>query len=144
MAHQARPEVLYQQNHCGVCRSDSVGPDWKDITEGLPSRFGFVLRLHSQDHNTLYVLPEDQALGEEVGGGRRFVTDAKFRVFRSRDAGPRLGAAKEGTPQQNAYLRAMREGMATDSLDPCGIYVGERGRTSGTGFSPSALTSLVR
>ncbi len=124
VAHQARPEVLYQQNHCGVFRSDSAGSDWKDITDGLPSRFGFVLGLHSQDPNTLYVLPEDQALGEEVGGGRRFVTDAKFRVFRSRDAGRSWEPLTKGLPQQNAYLHVMREGMATDSLDPCGIYVG--------------------
>ena len=124
VAHRARPEVLYQQNHCGVFRSDSGGASWDDITGSLPSRFGFVLGLHSRDPDTLYVIPEDQALGDEVGGFRRFVTEAKFRVFRSRDAGFSWEPLTNGLPQRNAYLHVMREGMATDTLDPCGIYVG--------------------
>tara|TARA_B100000749_G_scaffold152_1_gene160 strand:- start:485 stop:1192 length:708 start_codon:yes stop_codon:yes gene_type:complete len=87
LAHHARPELLYQQNHCGVYRSESPGGNWQDITEGLPSQFGFVLGLHSQDPDTLFVLPEDQVLGQDVGGGQRYVTEAKFRVYRSRNGG---------------------------------------------------------
>ena len=87
MAHHARPELLYQQNHCGVYRSESAGENWQDITEGLPSQFGFVLGLHCQDPDTLLVLPEDQVLGQDVGGGQRYVTEAKFRVYRSRNGG---------------------------------------------------------
>ena len=70
------------------------------------------------------MIPEDQALGDEVGGFRRFVTEAKFRVFRSRDAGFSWEPLTNGLPQRNAYLHVMREGMATDTLDACGIYVG--------------------
>ncbi len=116
--------ILYQQNHCGVYRSEDGGGSWKDISEGLPSRFGFVLGLHSNDPDTLYVLPEDKALDERVGGEYRWVTDAKFRVFRSRNRGEDWEPLTKGLPQKNAYLHAMREGMATDTLDPCGIYVG--------------------
>ena len=87
LAHHARPGLLYQQNHCGVYRSESAGENWQDITEGLPSQFGFVLGLHSQDPDTLFVLPEDQVLGQDVGGGQRYVTEAKFRVYRSRNGG---------------------------------------------------------
>lgn len=119
-----QPGTLYQQNHCGVYRSDSGGQDWQDISEGLPSRFGFVLGLHSQDPQTLYVLPEDQALGDEIGGSVRYVSEGKMRVFRSRNGGSDWEPLTKGLPQQNAYLHFMREGMATDSLDPCGIYAG--------------------
>ena len=124
LAHPTRPEVLVQQNHCGVYRSDSGGDDWKDISAGLPSRFGMVLGLHGQDPDTIYVLPVDEARGDQVGGGLRFVTDAKFRVFRSRNGGEDWEPLTKGLPQKNAYLQAMREGMATDSLDPGGVYVG--------------------
>ena len=125
LAHPSRPNMLFQQNHCGVFRSDSTGESWDDITEGLPSRFGFVLGLHSQDPETLYVMPEDKVMADgEVGGTLRYVTDAKFRVYRSRNGGQDWEPLTNGLPQKNAYLHAMREGMATDSLDPCGIYIG--------------------
>ena len=125
LSHRATPNVLYQQNHCGVYRSDSGGADWQDITQDLPSRFGFVLGLHSTDPDTIYVLPEDQVTGDdEVGGGMRLVPDAMFRVYRSRNAGNDWEPLTKGLPQENAYLHVMREGMATDGLEPCGIYVG--------------------
>lgn len=80
--------------------------------------------LHSQDPKTIYTLPEDHALGDDVGGGQRYVSDSRFRVFRSRNGGDDWEALTNGLPQKNAYLHCMREGMATDDLDDCGIYVG--------------------
>ena len=125
LCHPAKDDLLYQQNHCGVYRSDDGGDSWQDITEGLPSRFGLALGLHPHDPNTLLVLPEDSAVADgEVGGEFRIVSDAKFRVFRSRNGGQDWEALTNGLPQRNAYLHSMREGMATDALDPCGIYVG--------------------
>ena len=125
LAHPRQRDLLYQQNHCGVYRSDNGGWEWQEITQGLPSRFGFVLGLDPHDTDTLFVLPEDTALGDnDVGGGIRYVSHAKFRVFRSRDGGQNWQALTKGLPQENAYLHVLREGMATDSLDPLGIYVG--------------------
>ena len=124
LAHPAQPGLLCQQNHCGVFRSDNGGAEWQDITEGLPSRFGFALGLHPHDPETLFVLPEDEVLGTDVGCGQRYVTDAKFRIFRSRNGGQDWEPLTQGLPQKNAYLHILREGMATDSLDPTGVYVG--------------------
>ena len=124
LSPKSRPDVLYQQDHCGVFRSDSAGESWTDITGDLPSRFGFVMGLHSQDPYTIYVLPEDEALGDQVGGAKRYVTDAKMRVFRSRNAGRDWEPMTKGLPQKHAYINVLREGMATDDLDPCGIYLG--------------------
>ena len=124
LSPQSVPGLLYQQNHCGVFKSDNGGAHWQDITEGLPSRFGFVLGLHPHDPEIIYVLPEDQVLGTDVGGGQRYVTDAKFRVYRSRNGGGDWQPLTAGLPQESAYLHVLREGMGTDSLDPCGIYLG--------------------
>ena len=124
LAHGAKADLLYQQNHCGVFRSNSGGADWEDVTGDLPSRFGMVLGVHATDPSTIYVIPEDKATIEEAGGGMRIVTDAQFRVFRSRNAGDDWEPLTKGLPQKRAYLHVMREGMATDSLDPCGVYVG--------------------
>ena len=124
LAHPSIPERLYQQNHCGFFRSDDAGQGWLDLSDGLPSRFGFVMGVHSTDPDTVYVVPEDRALDGEVGGGMRYVTDAKFRVYRSRNAGADWEPLTNGLPQRNAYLHVMREGMATDSMAECGVYVG--------------------
>ena len=70
------------------------------------------------------MLPEDKVLGDEAGGRIRYVTDAEFRVYRSRSAGGDWEPLTKGLPQGKAYLHVMRESMATDSMDPCGIYLG--------------------
>ena len=124
LSHPLRPDLLYQQNHCGVYRSDNGGREWRDISGDLPSRFGFVLGLDWHDPDTLFVVPEDAATQDEVGGGLRYVSQAKFRVFRSRDGGESWTALTQGLPQENAYLHTLREGMATDTLEPSGVYVG--------------------
>ena len=125
LGHLQKDGLLYQQNHCGTYRSDDGGKVWIDITDGLPSRFGLALGLHPHDPNTLYVLPEDNAIADdEVGGEFRIVSGNKFRVFRSRNGGGDGEALTNGLPQKNPYLHSMREGMATDNLDPCGVYVG--------------------
>jgi photosystem II stability/assembly factor-like uncharacterized protein len=124
LSHPAKPNTLVQQNHCGVYRSDSGGVDWEDISESLPSRFGFPLAINSQDPDVYYVLPEDEATKTTVGGGKRFVSHAKFCVYRTRNSGQSWESLTNGLPQQHAYLHVLREGMASDSLDPCGIYIG--------------------
>ena len=120
----ATPGLLYQQNHCGVFRTDDYGAQWTDITEGLPSRFGFVLGLHPRDPQTLFVMPEDEVLGTDVGGGIRYASGARFRVFRSRTGGREWEPLTNGLPQEHAYIHVLREGMSTDTLDPAGVYIG--------------------
>ena len=125
LTHPSRPRSLVTQTHCGVFRSENGGESWEDLSIGLPSRFGFVLGLHANDPDTYYVVPEDKVMEDgEIGGNVRYVTDAKFRVYRTRNGGRDWEALTNGLPQNHAYLHVMREGMATDSLNPCGIYVG--------------------
>ena len=125
LTHPLRPRSLVTQTHCGVFRSENGGDSWEDLSIGLPSRFGFVLGLHANDPDTYYVVPEDKVMEDgEIGGNVRYVTDAKFRVYRTRNGGRDWEALTNGLPQNHAYLHVMREGMATDSLNACGIYVG--------------------
>ena len=118
--HSSNPSVLYQQNHCGVYRSDNAGDDWIDISEGLPSRFGFPLAVHPHDGDTIYVCPAESAQN-------RMLPDGRLRIFRSRDRGNSWETLTDGLPQTQAYQLVLRAAMDTDSLDPAGIYVGMQG-----------------
>jgi hypothetical protein len=116
-AHPAQPERLYQQNHCGVYRSDNGGLNWIDIGEGkLNSRFGFPIAVHPHDPDTVYIVPEES-------DQYRISIDGKFRVWRSSDQGDTWQPLSNGLPDQ-AYLVVLREAMATDTCDEAGIYVG--------------------
>ncbi|MEX2644536.1 MAG: sialidase family protein [Acetobacterales bacterium] len=112
------PDRLYQQNHCGMYRSDDGGREWRSIEAGLPSTFGFPATAHPRDPGTLYLLP----LNGDVAG--RFVPDAKAAVWRSRDGGDTWQDLRGGLPQENAFFGVLRQAMAVDPLEPAGIYFG--------------------
>ena len=118
--HPANPDILYQQNHCGVYRTENAGDDWIDISDGLPSRFGFPFAVLPNDGDTVFVCPaeSDQC---------RLLPDGAFRIFRSRTRGDAWEPLTNGLPQTNAYQLVLRHAMATDTLDPAGVYVGTAG-----------------
>tara|TARA_R110002167_G_scaffold315645_1_gene521179 strand:+ start:789 stop:1871 length:1083 start_codon:yes stop_codon:yes gene_type:complete len=112
------PNRLYQQNHCGMYRSDDAGLNWVSIEAGLPSTFGFPAAVHPRDPETLFLLPLN---GDTLG---RFVPDASAAVWRSRDGGGYWQDLRQGLPQENVYFGVLRQAMATDMLDPAGVYFG--------------------
>ncbi|MBL8080322.1 MAG: hypothetical protein JNM55_20295 [Anaerolineales bacterium] len=115
--HPSNPNVLYQQNHCGIYRSDNAGEDWIDIGEGkLPSRFGFPISVHPTDPKTIYIVPEES---DEY----HMSVDGKLVVWRSRDAGESWQPLTKGLPQQ-AHVDVLREAMSTDTFEDAGIYFG--------------------
>ncbi|HSP23854.1 MAG TPA: exo-alpha-sialidase [Saliniramus sp.] len=111
-------DVLYQQNHHGVWRSADGGRSWDDITEGLPSTFGFPIRVHPRNPKTIWTLP----LNGDMAG--RFPPDAAAAVWRSRDAGETWEALRNGLPQEACYFTVLRQAMAGDARDPAGVYFG--------------------
>jgi photosystem II stability/assembly factor-like uncharacterized protein len=110
-------ERLYQQNHCGMHRSDDAGRSWTEITEGLPADFGFAAAAHSHDRDTFYVIPLDP-------GHARCMPEGRAAVWRTRDAGSSWQRLDRGLPQQDAHLGVLREGLAIDDLDVPGLYFG--------------------
>jgi photosystem II stability/assembly factor-like uncharacterized protein len=113
-----QPDRLYQQNHCGMYRSEDGGQHWESIEAGLPSSFGFPAVTHPRDPSTLFLLP----LNGDIAG--RYVPEGKAAVWRTRDAGARWEAMRDGLPQENAFFGVLRQAMAADRLDPVGVYAG--------------------
>jgi photosystem II stability/assembly factor-like uncharacterized protein len=115
--HPGNPQVIYQQNHCGVYRSDNAGEDWIDIGEGrLPTRFGFPIAVHPADARTIFVVLEES---DEY----HMSVDGRLAVWRSRDAGGSWERLTKGLPEK-AHVVVLREAMATDSFEDAGIYMG--------------------
>ncbi len=111
-------EHLYQQNHCGVYRSSNGGEAWEEITEGLPSEFGFPITTHPRDPLTVWTIP---LTAPDQG---RYMPGARTAVWRTHDGGDSWIRAGDGLPQDGAYLGVLREAMAVDHLDPVGVYFG--------------------
>jgi photosystem II stability/assembly factor-like uncharacterized protein len=108
---------MYQQNHVGMHRSDDGGRSWVEITDGLPTEFGFAAAVHPYDRDTFYVIPLDP-------GHARCMPEGSAAVWRTRDAGASWQRLHRGLPQEDAHLGVLREGMAIDPLDEPGLYFG--------------------
>jgi hypothetical protein len=109
-------ERLYQQNHCGVYRSENGGVDWIEITPGLPSEFGFPMSAHPRDPQTVWTIP--------LEGYGRMMPKAEAAVWRTNDGGSTWLESTEGLPGTGAYLGVLREAMAVDRMDSVGVYFG--------------------
>ncbi len=116
----SRPGVLFMQKHWDVMRSDNAGDSWQKISGNLPTDFGFVIDVHAHEPETIYVVPIKS-------DAEHFVPDGKLRVFRSRTGGNEWEPLTKGLPQSNCYVNVLRDAMAVDSLDTCGIYFGTSG-----------------
>ena len=128
LVHPAKTDRLWQQNHCGVYRTDDRGESWERLEDnGLPSSFGFPIAIHHRDPDMAFVIPEDSARGSagEVGGGDRVTSDGRLGVYRTQDGGSSWELAMNGLPEQ-AWVEVLREGMSSDRLDPVGIYFGTK------------------
>jgi hypothetical protein len=108
---------MYQQNHVGMHRSDDAGLTWNEITEGLPTDFGFAAAAHPHDRDSFYVIPLD-------GGHGRVMPDGKATVWRTRDGGSSWQPLRNGLPQEGAFVGVLRQGMTIDRHDSPGLYFG--------------------
>jgi photosystem II stability/assembly factor-like uncharacterized protein len=118
--HRSRPDVLFMQKHWDVMRSDDAGDNWKEVSGNLPTDFGFVIDVHAHEPETVYVVPIKS-------DAEHFVPDGKLRVYRSKSGGNEWEALSNGLPQKDCYVNVLRDAMAVDSLDKCGVYFGTTG-----------------
>jgi photosystem II stability/assembly factor-like uncharacterized protein len=118
--HASRPDVLFMQKHWDVMRSDDGGESWREVSGNLPTDFGFVVDVHAHEPDTVYVVPIKS-------DSEHFPLDGQLRVYRSRTGGNEWEPLTNGLPQRDCYVNVLRDAMAVDALDPCGIYFGTTG-----------------
>jgi hypothetical protein len=118
--HPSKPDTLFMQKHWDVMRSDNAGDRWHEVSGNLPTDFGFVIDVHAHEPETIYVAPIKS-------DGEHFVPEGKLRIYRSKSGGNEWEALTKGLPQSDCYVNVLRDAMAVDTLDSCGIYFGTSG-----------------
>jgi photosystem II stability/assembly factor-like uncharacterized protein len=118
--HPSRPDTVYMQKHWDVLRTDNAGELWREVSGNLPTDFGFVVDVHAHEPETIYVVPIKS-------DSEHFPIDGQLRVYRSRSGGDEWEPLTKGLPQRNCYVNVLRDAMAVDKLDSCGIYFGTTG-----------------
>jgi photosystem II stability/assembly factor-like uncharacterized protein len=136
--HRSRPDVLFMQKHWDVLRSTNAGELWEEVSGNLPTDFGFVIDVNTNEPDTIYVVPIKS-------DSEHYPPDGKLRVYRSRTGGNDWEPLTNGLPQQDCYVNVLRDAMSVDSLDPCGIYFGTTGgQVYGSADGGDTWTAIVR
>ncbi len=136
--HPSRPDVLFMQKHWDVMRSDNGGGSWREVSSHLPTDFGFPIHVHAHEPDTIYVVPIKS-------DSEHFPPDGKLRVYRSRTGGEEWEALTNGLPQSDCYVNVLRDAMAVDTLDSCGVYFGTTGgQVYASADSGDSWTPIVR
>ncbi|WP_353071665.1 WD40/YVTN/BNR-like repeat-containing protein [Tunturiibacter gelidoferens] len=136
--HPSRPGVLFMQKHWDVMRSDNAGDSWREVSGNLPTDFGFVIDVHAHEPETVFVVPIKS-------DSEHFPLDGRLRVYRSRSGGNEWEALTKGLPQKDCYVNVLRDAMAVDSLDECGVYFGTTGgQVYGSSDGGDSWTPIVR
>ena len=118
--HPSRPDTLFMQKHWDVMRTDDAGGSWREVSGDLPSDFGFPIDVHAHEPETVYVVPI-------LSDSTHYPPDGRLRVYRSRTGGDEWEPLTRGLPQENCYVNVLRDAMAVDRLDECGVYFGTTG-----------------
>ncbi len=136
--HPSRPDVLFMQKHWDVLRTDNAGESWHEISGNLPTDFGFVIDVHAHEPETVYVVPIKS-------DSEHYPPDGKLRVYRNRGGGSEWEALTKGLPQSDCYVNVLRDAMAVDTLDECGVYFGTTGgQVYGSADSGDTWAPIVR
>jgi hypothetical protein len=118
--HPGKPDTLYMQKHWDVMRTDNAGDQWTEVSGNLPTDFGFPIDVNANEPETVYVVPI-------TSDSLHYPPEGKLRVYRSKTGGGEWEALTRGLPQQDCYVNILRDAMAVDKLDKCGVYFGTTG-----------------
>ena len=136
--HPTRPGTIFMQKHWDVMRTDNGGEQWTEVSGNLPTDFGFVIDVHAHEPETIYVVPIKS-------DSEHFPLGGKLQVFRSKTGGNEWEALTNGLPQQDCYVNVLRDAMAVDAMEECGVYFGTTGgQVYGSADGGESWKAIVR
>jgi photosystem II stability/assembly factor-like uncharacterized protein len=127
---------IFRQDHRGWYRSDDGAESWVLIENGLPQStlsdehrcvFGFASAMDRRS-GAVYAVPM-------TSDGFRYPHGGRLRAYRTGDRGANWQELSRGLPD-DCYAAVLRGAMASDGLDPGGIYFGD---TSGCVYASPDL-----
>jgi len=123
--HPLAPDILYQQNHCGIYRMDRRAGQWERIGDNMPKNvgdIGFPMVLHPRDPDTAWVFPMDgTAVWPRTSPG------GKPAAYVTRNAGKTWKRLDAGLPRSQGWFTVKRQAMDADAREPLGLYFGTTG-----------------
>jgi photosystem II stability/assembly factor-like uncharacterized protein len=97
VACPSSPDYLWQQNHCGIFKSEDGAASWTEVTEKEgPARFGFAVAVDEKDPNRAWVVP---GVSDEI----RTAVQGAICVCRTDDGGKTWNAFRNGLPQEGSF-----------------------------------------
>ena len=97
VAAKTNPDVLWQQNHCGIFRSTDAARNWQDIgqPEG-PANFGFAIAVAEDNADQAWVAPANSDM-------TRTAVKGALCICRTDDGGKSWKDFRKGLPQEKCF-----------------------------------------
>jgi len=107
VAAPTNPDILWQQNHCGIFRSTDGGRNWVDVgqPEG-PARFGFAIAVADDNAEQAWVAPANSDM-------TRTAIKGALCICRTDDGGKSWKELRNGLPQENCFDIVYRHALVT-------------------------------
>lgn len=103
----SNPNILWQQNHCGIFKSHDMGRSWTDLSKakGVKSAFGWGITVDEDDEDIAYTIP---AQSDET----RVPVKKRIIVQRTQNGGKSWDVLSKGFPKEDCYDIVYRHAFA--------------------------------
>lgn len=137
-AATTNPDIMWQQNHCGIFMTQDGAKQWQDVSEKEgPANFGFALAIAEDNPMQAWVAPAHSDVS-------RVAIDRKLCICRTDDGGKSWLTMRKGLPQEACFDIVYRHGM--DSSGNCvafGTTTGNLFHSDDKGESWSAISHYL-
>ena len=100
---ESSPNVLWQQNHCGIFHSDDEAINWNEVSDKSVNAFyGFAIAIDDDDSGSAWVIPVES-------DEQRVAPDLKLEVLQTSNGGKSWEDASKGLPEGPVFDIVLRQ-----------------------------------